>query len=208
MKTPISSLMRRDVCRVGLDDTVAQVERTLLERRVTWVPVMQANGTAMGVISAADLLRFHAGRQDPDTTRAWQLCTYKPAGVAPDTPADDAARLMLERAIHHLLVVDGNGLCGVVSSMDLLAAFMAPARRRGRASRPAPAGGDAAQGDGSPAPEEDAPEPPGVESCAPAAPDRDDLQQALAPDTDVERVVPEPADAQWIDAELGPAGRR
>jgi CBS domain-containing protein len=124
MSRPISSLMQRDVCYVNLDDTIADVERTLVARQLTWVPVVESNGTAIGVISATDLLRFHADHKDATATRAWQLCTYKPIAVAPDAPVDEVARLMVARGIHHVVVVDHDQLAGVVSSLDFVRAFV------------------------------------------------------------------------------------
>jgi CBS domain-containing protein len=124
MNRPISDLMQREVCCVHLDDTIEEVERTLVERKLSWLPVVESNGTAMGVISIADLLRFHADHKDAGTTCAWQLCTYKPIAVAPDTPVDEVARLMVAQGIHHVVVVDRDRLAGVVSSLDFVRAFV------------------------------------------------------------------------------------
>ena len=49
-----------------------------------------------GVISAADLMQFNAQGRGPTSVRAWQLCTYKPISVGPDTPMGEVARLMVE----------------------------------------------------------------------------------------------------------------
>jgi CBS domain-containing protein len=124
MNRPISSLMQREVCCADLDDTVEEVERTLVARRLTWVPVVESNGAAMGVISATDLLRFHADHKDAATTRAWQLCTYKPIAVASDAPIAEVARLMVAQGIHHVVVVDHERLSGVVSSLDFVRTFV------------------------------------------------------------------------------------
>ncbi len=80
------------------------------------------------MVSAWDLLRLQA-EDKPGHTPAWQACTFKPLTVLPDTPAAEAARLMREAHVHHLLVVSPQGkLLGVLSSLDLLAAQELKAR--------------------------------------------------------------------------------
>jgi len=74
----------------------------------------------VGVISATDLLQFHAQERDPATVRAWQLCTYKPISVDQATPLGEVARVMVERRIHHVVVTGDAGLVGVVSSLDFV----------------------------------------------------------------------------------------
>ena len=123
MNAPISTLMQRRVWSVGMDDTVAQVDVLLAEHEVSWAPVLDDRRAVLGVISASDLLQFHAQRRDPDKTRAWQLCTYKPISVDEATPLRDVARTMVAQRIHHVVVTDAMGLAGVVSSLDFVRTF-------------------------------------------------------------------------------------
>ena len=123
MSQAIASLMERKVWSIDMDDTIAEIERLFAERRLSWAPVLEARHTVIGVISAADLLQFNAQARDPTTVRAWQLCSYKPISVAPDTSIHEVARLMDEQQIHHVVVRDGDGIAGVVSSMDFVRLF-------------------------------------------------------------------------------------
>ena len=123
MNAPVSSLMQREVWSIDIDASIAEVERLFTERRLSWAPVLESKFTAIGVISAADLMQFNAQGRDPTSVRAWQLCTYKPISVAPDTPTSEVARLMVEHDIHHVIVSDSSGMVGVVSSMDFVRTF-------------------------------------------------------------------------------------
>jgi CBS domain-containing protein len=120
MNTPISSLMRPEVLSVGMDDTVHAVQAFMTELNLTWVPVVTPDGGVAGVISAVDLLRFCSTKQDPASVRAWQLCTYKPVGVQADDPIEAVAAKMVQRQVHHVVVMSGDRLEGVVSSLDLV----------------------------------------------------------------------------------------
>jgi len=125
MNQDISSLMQQPVCSVSMDDTVAQVEALLSSKRLNWVPVLEpSNGEVVGVISASDLVAFHAQGRDALATCAWQMCSYKPIVVDVGTPASTVAALMVERGIHHVVVTDSQGIAGVVSSLDFVRTFL------------------------------------------------------------------------------------
>ena len=128
----ISSLMQRPVSSVRMEDTVAQVEALLVSKRLVWVPVLEpTRGEAVGVISALDIVGFHAQGRDAAAVQAWQMCSYKPIVVDVETPISRVAALMLERSVHHVVVTDRNGLAGVVSSLDFVRTFL-PAAGRAR----------------------------------------------------------------------------
>ena len=107
-----------------MDDSVAEVERLFADQNLSWAPVLEARRTILGVIAASDLLQFHAHGRDPVATRAWQLCTYKPVMVGPQTPLGEVARQMIERKIHHVVVVEGDSVAGVVSSLEFVRTFV------------------------------------------------------------------------------------
>lgn len=125
MKRTVSSMMCRDACVVGMDDTLAAVEKRLADRHLSWVPVLEDSGAILGVISAADLLRFHAGGGDAEAVKAWQMCTYKPISVGPDADLAEVARLMVDRGIHHVVVTESGGVIGVLSALDFVREFSA-----------------------------------------------------------------------------------
>ena len=124
MSQSISSLMERRVWSVGLDDTVQSIEAQMAAKGVSWVPVRESSGVILGVISASDLLRFHADKKDPSKVCAWQLCTYKPITVRPDATVSEVARLIVEKSIHHVVVTEGADIQGVVSSLDFVRTFI------------------------------------------------------------------------------------
>ena len=125
MSQAISSLMQQRVCSVGLDETVQAVEAQMAAKRLSWVPVLESNGVVLGIISASDLLRFHADKKDPSKVCAWQLCTYKPITVRADATVGEVARLMVEKSIHHVVVTEGADIQGVLSSLDFVRTFIA-----------------------------------------------------------------------------------
>lgn len=122
MSEPISRMMTRQVQGVGVDDTLDQVEALLARHHLHWVPVYGEQAEIVGVISTTDLLQARARGQSAGQTRAWQVCSYRPIVVPPDTPVDAVARLMVERRVHHVVVARDGQIEGVVSSLDFVRA--------------------------------------------------------------------------------------
>jgi CBS domain-containing protein len=124
MSQTISSLMQHDVYSVSPDDTMRTVQALMAAKGLSWVPVVDSNGAVLGVISSADLLRFHADGKVASVICAWQICTYKPIMVRPNATLSEVARLMVETNIHHVVVAEGTDIKGVVSSFDFVRTFM------------------------------------------------------------------------------------
>jgi CBS domain-containing protein len=120
MNQAISTLMHREVQTVDMDTPVAEVERRLTERHLSWVPVRGEGGGILGVISAADVARFHAEERDAATAKAWQLCSYKPITAHPDDSLRTVAQRMVDRHVHHVVVCEEGEVVGVVSALDIV----------------------------------------------------------------------------------------
>lgn len=123
-RDPIASLMHRELNAVDMDDTVADVERRFAEEHLRWAPVTEGGRSVLGVISAQDLVAFHARGGDASAVRAWQLCTYKPLTVRSNTPIGEVARLMVARHLHHVVVTEDDRPVGVVSSLDFVRQYV------------------------------------------------------------------------------------
>lgn len=124
MNAPITSLMSSPVISVGMDATVQAIEALMSEHRLSWVPVVEAEGAPVGVIALSDLMQSHIRKQDPAVVRAWQICHYRPITVSADTSVAEVARRMLAHDIHHVVVMRDGAMVGVVSALDFVRRFV------------------------------------------------------------------------------------
>ena len=115
-----SELMSRDVRVVDTEDTVEMVDNLFMAHKLSSAPVTDARGDVFGILSSADLRQFHAAKKKPKAVRAWELCTYKPISVSPETSVSEVAQLMIQHKIHHVLVIENGTLQGIVSSLDFV----------------------------------------------------------------------------------------
>lgn len=121
---PISKLMQVHTKTIGADDLVDTIESSLSQHGLSWAPVIGDAGELIGVVSVADLVRFHHDKRDATCTAAWQLCTFQPVTVSPDTSVRDVAGLMVKHHIHHVVVTEHGGIRGVVSALDFVRTFV------------------------------------------------------------------------------------
>ena len=86
--------------------------------------VILDGGMPVGVLTAADLLRCARGNDLLLGTPIRQVMTQAPLTAGVDDPALEAARKMMTRGIHHLPVMDGASVAGVLPLADLAAAVI------------------------------------------------------------------------------------
>src|ERR1700680_1809169 len=84
------------------------------------LPVME-NGKMIGILTERDL-RTHSGYLA--STQVDAAMTSDPMCVTPRTSVEDAARLMLEHKIGGLPVTEDGELIGIISTSDILRAFL------------------------------------------------------------------------------------
>lgn len=141
-------LMTPDVVTVPPETPVMAMARLLADRGISAVPVVDAAGKVLGIVTEADLVRRLAGEEDKPTSwfgalfadpasqaerfarthgvTAKDLMTEKVVSVAPDTTAAHIAHMMEEQKIRRVVVLEGETLKGIVSRADLLRALVTP----------------------------------------------------------------------------------
>jgi CBS domain-containing protein len=126
----ISELMQTDLAAIAGDASLGEAITMLVDAHVLALPVLDAHGKFVGVLSTSDLLEPLAGRgrggdvgSRLDDTRVKDLMTPRPQFVAPGDEVRKAAQEMLYLGIHRVFVVDDDTLVGVLSQSDVVQAF-------------------------------------------------------------------------------------
>jgi acetoin utilization protein AcuB len=118
-KTP----MTRDVIVVIPELPLSAAWRLMGRKRIRHLPVVRA-GTLLGILSDRDVLararRTPEGELEVPDDPVGAAMTPSPITCEPTTSVSELARVMTERKIDALPVVDGERLVGLVTSTDLL----------------------------------------------------------------------------------------
>ena len=99
--------------------TVAAAAAVRNEHKVGSVLVMDGD-RLVGIFTERDVLRRVVGeRRDPATTRVADVMTRELVVMRPTASVEDAMRVVSERRVQHIPVVEGARVLGVVSQGDL-----------------------------------------------------------------------------------------
>ena len=142
----VKDIMTKDVIAVGPDTPVTTVARIFREEAISGMPVVDEEGTVVGIITEIDLIARHARPQFPAyfsfldsiiylestkqyhesmrhilATTAGELMTSPAETVDPDMDVQDLATFMVEERVNPVPVIDDEErLLGIVSHTDLL----------------------------------------------------------------------------------------
>jgi len=111
-----------ETAMVTLQASTAEAIRTMLERRVGAVAVIDPERYVAGIFTERDVLRKLAlSGRDPETTPVRELMTTPVDLATPATGPAEALVTMVERHYRHLPVVDNEGkLMGMLSIRNVL----------------------------------------------------------------------------------------
>jgi CBS domain-containing protein len=125
MKTnyPVSSLLHEKSSRVwsiAPEASVFEAIKFMAEKNIGALPVM-SGGKLLGIFTERDYTRkiALAGKTSRDTTVV-EILSEQCVTVSPDDSVEDCMRLMTEKRVRHLPVVDGTSVVGIISIGDVV----------------------------------------------------------------------------------------
>lgn len=125
----VRELMTSDPITVAPDVSVPEALRLMRERKVRRLPVVDSHGRLVGIVSDRDLL--HASPSQATTLAVWEIpeilgrlkvnavMQRDVITVSEKTPVEEAARVMADKKIGGLPVMQGPDLVGIITETDL-----------------------------------------------------------------------------------------
>ena len=141
-------IMTTEVLTVSPETSIADLSKTLENRKIGGLPVVDKGGRLVGVITQSDLVERARDLELPPAINILDLHIYlqipshliqrvekmlgttvgdcmssNPITVAPDTPVSQIAALMAKQKVHTIPVLKGGKIVGVIGKMDLVRAM-------------------------------------------------------------------------------------
>jgi CBS domain-containing protein len=115
----VQQIMTRNPVCLDAKTPVMQAATTMRDQDIGDVVVMDGDQMC-GVVTDRDIVvRAIAEGRDPNATKLGEVCTRDVVTLSPDAPAQEAAKVMRERAIRRLPITDNGRPVGIVSIGDL-----------------------------------------------------------------------------------------
>jgi len=139
----VDEVMSKEVVTASPETTLKQVAELLLGHGISGLPVVGPDWRVVGVVTEADIVRGEAGGTGtegmlararafaaqtaavPTSRTAGEAMTSPAVTIHPDQTVVEAARLIAERGVNRLPVVDDDDrLVGIVTRADVVRAFV------------------------------------------------------------------------------------
>ncbi len=143
-------IMTRPVITVTPETTIVEAATTMLRRHISGLPVVDAAGKLVGIVSEGDFIRrgelgtqrirgrflafiLGPGRAATDFVhehgrKVAEVMTPEPLTITEDTRLEEIVALMEKNHVRRLPVMRGDGIVGIVSRANLLQAVASLAR--------------------------------------------------------------------------------
>ena len=136
----VRELMTKDVITVTPDDTLKDVGKILKEKRISGIPVVDAERNVVGVITLTDMLRilnqiyhwkemelFYPGvklsemfEDEKCKAQVRDVMTKVVSTLEEDRPVEDLMRLFFHRKVHTIPITKNGKLSGIAGKRDLV----------------------------------------------------------------------------------------
>ncbi len=121
MRKLVRDVMTPDPRTVTPDTSVVEAARLLEQDDVGSLPVVDATGILVGMITDRDIaIRVVAAGRDPGTTPVGEVASTNVSPAYPDEPLDEALEQMAYRQVRRLPVVDDDRVVGILAQADVV----------------------------------------------------------------------------------------
>lgn len=119
MAQSIREVMTTNPVCLAANATVRQAALTMRDKSIGDV-IVEKDGKACGIVTDRDIaIRAIADGKDPAKTNLESICSRDMTFMSPDQSVEDAVRMMKEKSLRRLPIVENGRIVGIVSLGDL-----------------------------------------------------------------------------------------
>ncbi len=110
-------IMTTEVITINETAKIYELTKILAEHKISGVPVCDADGNVVGIVTAADLRTMSKGERIKD------IMSKVVVSIEPNTPLEEIAAILNTYKIKRVPVFENGQLVGVVSRDDIVVAI-------------------------------------------------------------------------------------
>lgn len=119
-------IMQKPVLATTTRASARDVAAQLVRNEFSGMPVAERDGTLVGVVTEADILRVLGEGKALETLTAGDIMTEKPATVDLEAPIAEVIQILQEHRILRVPVTERGRLVGIISRSDIIRAVLEP----------------------------------------------------------------------------------
>lgn len=115
----VKDIMTKDVAYINPDSTLVEAAQLMQKHNVGSIPVCDASGV-IGIVTDRDIIvRNIAHGKSPQSTPVRDVMTGQVTTATPEMEVDDITKIMAQKQIRRLPVVENNMIIGMVALGDV-----------------------------------------------------------------------------------------
>ncbi len=114
----VREIMKKDVVSLGVKDNISNAIKTMIERNIGGIPIVDDDNAVVGIVTERDFVRTVA-----DITTSKSIKEYmsnKVVTASPDISIGEATRTMIEKGFRRIPIVKEDVLLGIVTASDIM----------------------------------------------------------------------------------------
>jgi CBS domain-containing protein len=114
----VREIMKKDVVSLGVNDNISSAIKTMIEKNIGGIPIVDDDNVVVGIVSERDFVRTVA-----DITTSKSVNKYmsnKVVTASPDISVGEATRTMIEKGFRRIPIVKEDVLLGIVTASDVM----------------------------------------------------------------------------------------
>ncbi|MBC2698781.1 MAG: CBS domain-containing protein [ANME-2 cluster archaeon] len=114
----VREIMKKDVVSLGVNDNISNAIKTMIEKNIGGIPIVDDDNVVVGIVSERDFVRTVA-----DITTSKSVNKYmsnKVVTASPDISVGEATRTMIEKGFRRIPIVKEDVLLGIVTASDVM----------------------------------------------------------------------------------------
>lgn len=117
----VADYMTTKMITMGWKDSVLDAAKRMIERNISSIAITDDKDRIIGMLTEHDIVKIVANGMPPKGITAGSLMSYPVVSIEKGSSVEDAARVMGQKKLRHLLVEDASNqeMIGIITVTDL-----------------------------------------------------------------------------------------
>lgn len=117
----IHEIMSKNVIKVNYEISAFEISKIMVKRRISSVVIIDNNDKIIGIVTEKDLIKEVCAKNLLATTLTASKVMSSPLiTISKNSTINDATKLMVEKKIKHLAILENNDIIGILTTYDLI----------------------------------------------------------------------------------------